>query len=228
MNELLFILYILTVSVANIIALRLGKEALVGLVCIQAILVNLFVTKQITLLGLTATASDSLAVGITLSLNLLQEYYTKEAAKRTLYISFLGCLFYVCTAYLTIAYTPALTDTMSPHLCIMLLPAPRLIAASLATYGIVLSLDLLLYGLLKNYFHNNFFMLRNYCTLLITQLIDTVLFTFLGLYGINESFSSLETVTPIIITSYSIKLMVIALTVPFITLTRTFNRHSHS
>ncbi|MBA2306824.1 queuosine precursor transporter [Candidatus Dependentiae bacterium] len=228
MNELLFTVYILTVASANLIALALGKEALIGLVCVQAILVNLFVVKQITLLGFTATASDGLAVGITLSLNLLQEYYTKSAAQRALYISFLGCLFYVFTAYLTMAYTPSATDTMSSHLTALLVPTPRLIAASLSTYGIVQYLDVLLYGLLKRTFNHRFFMLRNYCSLMITQLMDTVLFSFLGLYGIHESFTSLHTLFSIIITSYAIKLMVIALAVPFITVARTFKRYTHS
>ncbi len=228
MNELLFTVYILTVSTASIIALALGREALSGLICIQAVLVNLFVTKQITLFGLTATASDALAVGITLCLNLLQEYYSKQAAQRALFISFFGALFYVCTAYLTIAYTPAVTDTMSLHLQALLMPAPRLIAASLGTYALVQYLDLLLYAFLKEYFHHRFFMLRNYCTLIISQFMDTVIFSFLGLYGINESFRSLNTLTAIIITSFIIKLLVIALAVPFIALTRTFNRYDHS
>ncbi len=71
LNELIFLSYICVVSGASLIALALGKEALIALICLQAVLVNFFVTKQITLFGLTATASDALAVGTTLALNLL-------------------------------------------------------------------------------------------------------------------------------------------------------------
>ena len=93
LNELIFLSYICVVSGASLIALALGKEALVALICVQAVLVNFFVTKQITLFGLTATASDALAVGATLALNLLQEYYQKPVARKAIWISFFAHFF---------------------------------------------------------------------------------------------------------------------------------------
>ncbi len=88
MNELIFLGYILAVSSAALLALRFGKEGLIGLICVQAVLVNLFVTKQISLFGFTATASDAMAVGITLTLNILQEYFQKATALKAIWISF--------------------------------------------------------------------------------------------------------------------------------------------
>lgn len=225
MNELLFVAYIFIIAATHLTALFYGKEALIGLTCIQAILVNIFVTKQIILVGLTASASDALAVGISLSLNLLQEYYSKEVAKRALFISFLGCLFYIATVLLTLAYSPAPTDTASVHLEALCRPVPRLVVASLITYGIVQYIDLFLYASLKRLFGTRFFMLKNYSSLIIVQFIDTFLFSFLGLYGINKSFSSLETLLQIGITSYIIKLIVIAIIVPFIAGTKTLLRY---
>ncbi|MBA3751349.1 queuosine precursor transporter [Candidatus Dependentiae bacterium] len=224
MNELLFLCYIFTVATASIIALRLGKEALISLICIQAILTNLFVTKHITLLGLTATASDGLTIGIMLSLNLLREYYTKEIAQQAIFLSFLGALFYTCISFLTLSYIPAVTDTASAHFTALLTPMPRLVAASLFVSVSVQYLDLILYSFLNKLFHKRFFILRNYLTLTFTQFIDTILFTFVGLYGINESFTKMNTLFDIIITSYSIKLLVILIAVPFIKIANTFSR----
>jgi len=63
-NELIFLGYILTVSTATLVALRLGKEYLMGLIGSMVILANLFVLKKITLFGFTATASDAHSEGI--------------------------------------------------------------------------------------------------------------------------------------------------------------------
>ena len=74
--------------------LAIGNQALCSFLCVQAILANLFVIKQITLLGFTATASDMYIVGSVLTLNLLQEYYGKDEARRAIWISFSMLLFY--------------------------------------------------------------------------------------------------------------------------------------
>ena len=92
MNELIFIGYIVIVSVASLIAARFGKEALIALISVEALLLNIFVLKQITLFGLTATAADALAVGSSLALNLFQEQYDKKTAQKAIWISFFCAL----------------------------------------------------------------------------------------------------------------------------------------
>ncbi len=222
LNELVFLGYIFVVSSGALLALRFGKEGLVGFICVQAVLVNLFVTKQITLFGFTATASDALAVGITLSLNLLQEYFQKPAAIKAIWVSFYCALFYTVLSLLHITYIPALTDTSSTLFQTLLAPMPRLVGASLVTYLIVQFTDATLYGLLKSFFKDHYFVARNYATLALTQLLDTILFSFLGLYGLNESFSQISTLIDIIVVSYIIKLVVIFIAVPYVRLARTF------
>ena len=215
-NELIFVAYVLTVSSASLIALMLGKEALVGLICVQAVLVNFLVVKQITLFGLTATASDALAVGATLSLNMLQEYYNKTAARKAIWISFFCALFYTVISLFHRAYTPAVTDVSQEAFDLLLGPMPRIVIASLSVYLFVQYIDSALYAYLRHKLEGGYFVIRNYSSLAISQLIDTILFSFLGLYGINESFSNIRTIFDIILVSYIIKLLVIILAVPFV------------
>ena len=99
----------------------------------------------------------------------------------------------------------------------LLTPMPRIVIASLTSYVLVLQLDAFIYGFLRERFQNRYFVLRNYASLTLTQFVDTVLFTFLGLWGINESFSKVSTLFDIILVSFSIKLLVIAIAVPFVT-----------
>ncbi len=222
MNELIFIGYIVIVSVASLIAARFGKEALTALISVEALLLNIFVLKQISLFGLTATAADALAVGSSLALNLLQEQYDKQTAQKAIWISFFCALFYTIILLLHIAYTPAATDSASDLFRALLLPTPRIILASLSVYVLVQNIDAFLYGYLKKNYSHISFVIRNYTSLLVSQLIDTVLFTFLGLWGINEGFSDLRTLVDIMIVSYTLKVIIIVIAVPFVRFVQQF------
>lgn len=213
-NELIFISYAFFVSSAALFASLRSKEHLIALVSIQAILVNLFVTKQIYLFGLAATASDALAIGITFCLNLLQEYYGRESAQHALRISFFCMLFYIALSLLHLAYKPHNLDSAHPHFVALLTPMPRIIIASLVVYYIVQYLDIRLFGLLKEHFSDRYLTARSAFSIATTQLLDTILFSFLGLYGIVSNIGQ------IIIVSYTIKLAVIAITAPFMALSR--------
>lgn len=220
LNELIFFLSIAFVSSASLVALALGREALVAFICLQVVLVNIFVTKQILLFGFTATASDALAVGATLGLNLLQEYYGKPTARKAIWTSFFCSLFYVLISILHLSFLPAPTDTSSPAFNFLFTPMPRIIAASLVVYIFVQYLDSTLYGFLRHQFAGRHFILRNYSSLILTQFLDTLLFSFLGLYSINESFASMGTLFDIIFISFMIKLLVICIAVPFVRATK--------
>ena len=220
-NELLFLAYVFTVSTATLIALRLGKEYLMTLICVMVVMANLFVLKKITLFGMEATASDALAVGITLGLNLLQEYFKKATAVKAIWIGFFCAIFYAVMSFLHLAYIPAPDDISDPVYHAILDTIPRIVAASLISFLVAQFTDTQLYAFLKKALKGRFFVLRNYTSLAITQLLDTVLFSFLGLWGISKTFSSIDTIIDIIMVSYMIKLAVIIIAVPYIKLVKT-------
>src|SRR5690554_7549504 len=64
-----------------LLTLRLGERALHAWLCVIAVAMNLFVSKQISLFGLEVTATDALAVSYLLGFNLLQEFYGKQVAR---------------------------------------------------------------------------------------------------------------------------------------------------
>ena len=212
MNEIIFFVYCIFLALASCTALLMGKEALITLVSLQAILANLFVTKSIYLFGFTATAADALAVGSMLCLNLLQEYYGKKSAQQALWISLASGVIYMIITQLHLAYEPSLIDTCQSHFKALLQHTPRLIAASYITYGIVQAVEITLYGYLRRMFDNKLFFLRNSISMTITQLIDTILFTALGLFGIMSNLYE------IILVSYSIKLFAMFSMIPTVSL----------
>jgi queuosine precursor transporter len=213
-NELIFILYSVVVSSVALFALKLGKEALVAYIAALPILANLFVLKQITLFHWQATASDVLMIGSVLGLNLLQEYFGKEAAKKAIWTSFLLLVFYTILCQLHLLYVPAVDDVTQPYYFALLHPMPRITIASLVTYLIAQYVDLILYGFIRSWWGSGVLVLRNYSSTIVSQLLDTVLFSFLGLYGLVDH------LWQIIIVSYVVKLIAIVMVGPFVALSR--------
>lgn len=205
MNELLFFLHIVCISAMTLIMLKLGSSALATFLCVQALLANLFVLKQITLFGLNATASDVYIIGSVLSLNLLQEYYGKEIARKVIWISFAILLFYTLTSQIHMWYLPNIHDFTQIHYATLLAYMPRLAFASITVYLIVQYFDTYFYGFLKKILHGNYLLVRNISSICVSQLLDTLLFSFLGLYGI------IDNIIQVMIVSFAIKLSAIIL-----------------
>ena len=213
-NELIFFIHTIIISLSALWALKLGKEALVALVCILCILANLFVTKQITLFGFSATCSDAFTIGATLGLNLLQEYFGKNIARKTIWINFSFLVFYAVISQIHLAYLPSFADSTHWHFVSVLQFMPRIVIASFTVYLIAQSVDYILYGFFKRACNDRFLVVRNYGSMLISQLVDTILFSFLGLYGIVSNIGE------IIIISYIIKVIAIIIATPFVAFSR--------
>ncbi|MBS0604361.1 MAG: queuosine precursor transporter [Verrucomicrobia bacterium] len=219
MNESLFLLHVVLVMGFGFGALRMGKAALSAWVALQAVLANLFVIKQICFFGFHVTCSDVFAIGSIFGLNLLREYYGKEAAKKALWSCFFAMVFFVAMAQIHLLYTPSPLDTTHPAFDSILSSSPRLLIASLAVFFIVQQIDLRLFGWIKEKCNRVPLALRNAGSLVATQFLDTVLFSFLGLWGLVASLFD------IILVSFLIKLAVIALMTPLIQFSKRFAPH---
>lgn len=203
MNELLFLIHVILITFFALAALRVGKEALIVWVVLQAILANLFVTKQIQLLHFEVTCSDVFAIGSLLGLNLLQQYFGKAETKKAISLCFLSMLFFALMSQLHLWYEPSKHDMTQPAFNQLLSPAPRLFFASLAVFFIVQQLDSRLFGWLKARFPKLPLPLCNLLSLSSSQLLDTTLFTLIGLYGLVAS------LTDVIVLSFLIKFVII-------------------
>lgn len=186
-NELLFLFHIILTMGCTLGALALGKEALVTTICALIMLANLFVLKQITLFGLTVTCSDVFIVGSVLGMNLLQEYFGKEEVKKAIWANLYISITYAVMSIVHISYVAAAADSMQEHYYPILLNSPRIIVASLLVCMLVQFIDRAIYAFLQQQYGQRYLVLRNIGATAATQLIDTVLFAFLGLYGLVDS-----------------------------------------
>lgn len=225
LNELIFLSHCTIVSLLAVLALRFGPLALASLASLYAVLANLFVLKQTTLFGLGVTCTDAYAVGSGLLLNLAQEYFGPRVTKQILSLAITALVVFVILAQFQLWYLPDLqtipgllleTHNLSYQQLYqaLLTPTPRLLAASLCAFTIAQTLDAYLYRWFQKIYHQCHFILRNYSSLLISQFVDTALFTILGLAG---TFSNLWAICWF---SYGIKILTILVVIPIVSLSR--------
>lgn len=203
MNEIIFFFQIFLIGGFAFWALRLGKEALFAWISLQAIIANVFVLKQIDLFGLTVTASDAYSIGSLLGLNFLQEYYHREDAKRASWICFFFMLFFALATQIHLLFQPSPEDYAQPAYETILSLSPRLVIASMLVFFVVQKFDIFFFSLVKAKLPNLSFVWRSFICLVVSQFLDTFLFSFAGLYGIVSSMIGIITL------SFLIKLIVI-------------------
>ena len=218
MNEALFFTHCAIVLLFTLGALRLGKEALLAWTCIQALLANLFVLKQMDLFTLTVTCSDVYAVGGILGLNLLQEYFGVTSSKKAARSCFYFMIFFALVSKVHLLYAPSSFDSTQSAYDTILTAAPRILIASLSSFFLVQQVDIRLFSWIKETFPKLDLAHRNAMSLFVTQLLDTILFSFLGLYGLVEN------ILHIIVVSFLVKVAVILSSVPLMTLAKKFIR----
>lgn len=211
MNEMIFFSQILLVLLFTYGAFKLGKEALITSVALQALMANFFVLKQITFLGFDVTCGDAFAVSSILSLNLLREYFGKESAKKAIWVCFFFMIFVVVMSGIHLRFIPSAHDTTHLAYTKLLVPAPRLLLASILVFFLVQNLDIRLFGWISKLLPKSRFPIRSSISMTLSQLIDTTLFSFLGLYGIVAN------ITHVIFISFLVKACVILVLGPLTT-----------
>ncbi len=128
-------------------------------------------------------------------------------------------VFYLVLSQVHLWYIPNEFDAMQTHFSAILDIMPRITLASITSYLLVQCFDAYFYQKLQQVFTGNYLYLRSTMALICSQLLDTVLFTYLGLYGIIASPIN------VIIVSMIIKLVAIFSTTPFIVLAKKMRTH---
>lgn len=202
-NEILLSFHAAAAVLFAFIAFKIGKSALTSYIAICGVLANLFLFKQIDLFHLHVTPTDVFMIAQLVGLNLLQEIYGSQRARKAINISFFVSACTTLFGLFQIAYRPNAFDEAHLLYATLLTPMPRVIFASLGTDFVAAHIERFVFAFLSHRLHGRFFGLRNVITMSISQLFDTVVFSYAGLYGLVAS------VPHIILTSLSIKLVLI-------------------
>lgn len=217
MNELLWAGFALVDLVLVIILYRFfGRVGMYGLIVFNLIVCNIQVLKTIELFGITTTLGNILYASVFLSTDILSEMYGKREARRAVLLGFVVLLMTTVYMQFALAFLPAPSDWVQPHLQAIFGFLPRVAAASMAAYLVSQLHDVWAFHYLRQKTGGAHLWLRNNLSTLASQFIDSAIFCTVAFAGVFPWPVFWE----ILASTYLVKLVMAAIDTPFIYLAR--------
>lgn len=213
-NELIFIITVL-IYLGSVLGLYklFGKNGLYAFAIFGTLLGNIAVCKNVDIFGVATTAGNVLYAATFLVTDILSEKYGKKDAAKAVAYSFSIMVLWMLGTQLILWFTPNANDYINESLKVVFGLVPRITIASLIGFICSQNIDVFLYHFIWSKTGNDGtkLWLRNNGSTLTSQLIDTVIFTFIAFWGVypNNVFFS------ILITTYLFKAIVALLDTPF-------------
>ena len=221
MNEMLFFGFAAIMLSLTLGAFRAGKQYLLALIVLLSVLMNIFVTKQFELFGVNVTGGNVLYGAIFLATDLLSEHFGKKSALQAVWSGLFASVILVISTQFLLAFVPNGFDTMQGSLETLFAVTPRILFGSFLAYLVAQHLDVFLYAKIRKMFPaKSWLWLRNNGSTMISQLVDSIIFTAVGLTSFSflpiEGFIPTELFWEITWATYIIKLIVAAIDTPLL------------
>lgn len=223
MNEILLILNLLVIYSSVLLAFRLfGKAGLYCFTAIATITANIEVLILVNAFGMEQTLGNILFASSFLVTDILSEVAGKEAQKAVNIGIFTSVLF-IAISQSWLLYQPSPNDWAQPSIRAIFSNTPRLMLVSVAVYAICQQFDVWAYhkwwAFSKKHFggdEKKYLWLRNNGSTMISQLLNTILYTFGAFWGMYE----FPVLVSIAMSSYVIFIITSLADTPFVYLAR--------
>ncbi|WP_110112303.1 queuosine precursor transporter [Bacillus sp. CGMCC 1.16541] len=219
-NEVLWLVFAIVNFTLLLVIYRFsGKAGLFVWLGFSTVVANLQVVKTIEIFGLTATLGNIMYGTAFFVTDLLNEKYGKEEARKAVWLGFFTLISMTIIMQFVLAFEPASIDIAQGSLETIFGLLPRIALGSLLAYMISQHLDVYLFTQFKKKFPRpSQLWIRNNGSTLISQLVDTLVFTSIAFIGVYPFSVWIQ----IFITTYVIKMIVAIIDTPFIYLARSF------
>jgi len=212
MNESLWLGFaLLDLSMVLVIFRCFGRQGLFAIIVFNLILCNIQVLKTIELFGLTTTLGNILYASVYFATDLVSEHYGKAEAKKAVLLGFFSLVLAVAYMQIALLFIPAESDFAQPHLQAVFGILPRVVLASMVAYLVAQWHDIWAFHYWKVRTKGRYLWLRNSCSTMVSQLLDTLIFCFIAFYGVFPWTVWVQ----IVISTYLIKALVAVLDTPF-------------
>lgn len=223
MNELLLILSLIIIFSSILLFYYLfGNSGLYAFTCIATITANIEVLILVDAFGMEQTLGNILFASTFLVTDILSEVSGKKAAARSVNLGILTSLMFILISQSWLLYTPSANDWAQPSIRAIFANTPRLMFASFIVYAICQRFDVWAYhrwwALTTRLCGDSrrFLWLRNNGSTMISQLLNTILYTFGAFWGMYE----LPVLFSIAMSSYAIFVVTSIADTPFVYLAR--------
>ena len=213
-NELIFIITVLLYLGSVLLLYKIfGKNGLYIFAVFGTLLGNIAVCKCVDIFGVSTTAGNVLYASTFLVTDILSEKYGKKDAAKAVGYSFSIMVLWMVGTQLILLFTPNASDYISESLQVVFGLVPRITVASLAGFVCSQYLDVFLYHFIwkKTGESKAKLWLRNNGSTLISQAVDTIIFTFIAFWGVYPA----DVFFSILVTTYVFKAIVAILDTPF-------------
>lgn len=217
MNELLLIGSVIIIYGLVLLAYKLfGKTGLYVMTVITTIIANIEVLILVDGFGLEQTLGNVMFASTYLITDILSENEGKKCASKAVLIGvFTSVVMLIFTQYMRL-YIPSQNDWAKEYINAIFATTPRLVLGSIAGYVVSQFFDVWLYHAWWNFTEKKsgnkrkFLWLRNNGSTLISQLINTIIFTTISFAGWYD----VSTLITIMISSYVIYIFTSLLDTP--------------
>lgn len=218
-NELLIIISFLIIygSVTGFYRF-FGKNGLLAFNVCATILANIEVLILVRAFGIEMTLGNILFASTFLVTDILSENHSRKDANRAVLISTLCSILFIAVSQMWLLYTPSENDWASGPIRTIFSSTPRIVCSSLLVYLISQLTDVWLYHKWWDWCRKKFgdekkgLWIRNNGSTMISQLLNTLLYTFFAFYGTYE----IHTLLSIFLSSYLIFFVTSLLDTPFV------------
>lgn len=218
-NELLLILSLLLIYSALLLFYYLfGKDGLYAWTVIATIAANIEVLILVDAFGMEMTLGNILFASTFLVTDIISEIYGKKDANRAVNLGIATSFAFIIISQSWLLYLPSANDWASSSIHVIFKNTPRVMLASFLVYAICQRFDVWLYHkwwaftTKKTGNYKGYLWLRNNGSTLLSQLLNTVLYTFGAFAGLYD----LPTLIEICISSYVIFIITSLADTPFV------------
>ncbi|MBQ4258571.1 MAG: queuosine precursor transporter [Clostridia bacterium] len=222
-NELLLIGSLIFIYSMVLLAFYFfGKTGLYCISAVATVLANIEVIILIRAFSMEQTLGNVLFAATFLITDILSECEGKKAANRAVFLGILSSVFFLALSQSWLLYVPSEADTAQPAIIAVFSNTPRVILSSLAVYAISQFFDVWLYHKWWSFTEKRFgsrrrfLWLRNNGSTLVSQILNTLLFTLFAFAGTYDA----STLISIFISSYVIFVVTSLADTPFVYLAR--------
>lgn len=228
-NELLLIGSVIFIFSMALAAYRFfGKAGLYCLSAIATILANIEVLLLIRAFGMEQTLGNVLFAVTFLITDILSECEGKKAANKAVWIGMFTSLFFLLLSQSWLLYIPGEGDWAMAPIREIFSSTPRMLISSFLVYAVSQMFDVWLYHKWWDFTEKKtgdrrrFLWLRNNGSTLVSQLLNTLLFTLFAFYGTYDA----GTLASIFASSYVIYIFTSLLDTPVLYLARKIHDRS--
>ncbi len=190
MNELILTLSVAFIFGAVLLAYRLfGNVGLYAMTAVVTVLSNIEVLILVNAFGMEQTLGNVLFASTFLITDILSENSGKKAANTAVYIGIFASVFFVALTSSWLLYTPSESDWVMPAIITIFSSTPRTVLASMLVYAVSQLFDVWLYhkwwafSEKRSGSRRRFLWLRNNGSTMVSQMVNTVLFTLAAFAG---------------------------------------------